>query len=95
MLSACARAQVAVEGAFSQMEKLSSKRRRGRLSGRTAASEMMLVGNPDVVLERVVPALLVPKKARVGARAVQAEALVGQCTTTGASLGAPVREANL
>ena len=57
-----AHTQVAVEGAFSHMEKLSSKRRRGRLSGRSAGAEMMLVGNPDVMKERVVPALLVPKK---------------------------------
>ena len=54
--------QVPCESAFSHMEKLSSKRRRGRLGAETAGAEMMLVCNADVVRKRVVPALLVPQK---------------------------------
>ena len=33
-----------------------------RLGGRTAGAELLVVGNPDIVRKRVVPALLVPQK---------------------------------
>ena len=55
--------QVACESAFSYMTQVSTKQRRGRLGGRTAAgAELLVVGNPDIVRKRVVPALLVPQK---------------------------------
>ena len=54
--------QVACESAFSHMERLSTKQRRGRLGAQTAGAELVLVSNADVVRKRVVPALLVPQK---------------------------------